>query len=318
MPKRTNAFQNLVARIFQLRAEDKSVVVESATVSEAGTDTPAEIDILILKATHGVTLRIAVECRDHARKQTVTWIRELSEKRRSMEIDKVIAVSTSGFTKGAIQKAQKENIDLLTLEAAEEVDWSKALLHISMSSVAFELELISVTLVLDGEISPQGAVDDKVGVMDAQGSQIQTVRGMVDTVLANRPTNIIRAIQQVVQGKKMPDDLAHQTPFTRRLQLNEVAIVAGRRLLAIDLHYNLISSITPVDADRYVLRDTHATHAVLHDGPTQVSIVATQWQDLENTVAISVENVDAATGAGGRLTRKGRPPNKDWATRPRR
>lgn len=311
MPKRTNAFQNLIARIFQLRAEDSSVVVESATVSEAGTDTPAEIDILISKTTHGVTLKIAVECRDHARPQTVTWVRELSDKRKSMAIDKVLAVSTSGFTEGANQKAMAERIELLTLEAANEVEWSKELLQIGLASVAFELKLVSVALVLDGVASPQAPVDATAGVMDAQGLQTQTVRGMLDTVLANRPTDISKVIQQVMSGKKTLDDLAQETPFTRRLQLTEAAIVTGRRLLAVDLQYVLTASITPVEVDRYVLRDAHATHAVLGDGPTQVSIVAAQWKDQKDTIAVSVEIVDAVTGAGGRLTRRGTRPDKD-------
>jgi len=59
---------------------------------------PRQIDITI-KRDGKLTL---VECRHHRSRQNVKWIEEMMGRRVSLEADCAIAVSSSGFTSGAL------------------------------------------------------------------------------------------------------------------------------------------------------------------------------------------------------------------------
>ena len=68
---------------------------------------PRQIDITI-KRDGKLTL---VECRHHRSRQNVKWIEEERLGRRvSLKADSAIAVSSSGFTSGALTKAKKHGI----------------------------------------------------------------------------------------------------------------------------------------------------------------------------------------------------------------
>ena len=68
-----------------------------------------------------------VECRLHSRPQNVKWIEELYGRRVSLNATSVIAVSASGFTEGAIKKAERFGIiirDFKTLTEDEINGWA--------------------------------------------------------------------------------------------------------------------------------------------------------------------------------------------------
>lgn len=69
-----------------------------------------------------------VECRVHAQPQDVTWIEELIGRRSSLKADAVIAVSASGFTRGAVLKGNAHGIllrDMKSLSVDEIRSWGK-------------------------------------------------------------------------------------------------------------------------------------------------------------------------------------------------
>jgi hypothetical protein len=72
---------------------------------------------------------IAVECRLHSRPQDVQWIEELIGRRTSLSAAGMIAVSSSGFTSGAIKKAAAHVIalrDFRSLAEDEVRSWGAA------------------------------------------------------------------------------------------------------------------------------------------------------------------------------------------------
>lgn len=84
-----------------------------------------QIDVTIRKDKR-LTL---VECRLHARPQDVQWIEELYGRRVSLKAYSVIAVSSSGFTEGAIAKADRLGIvlrDFKSLTEDEVNRWGEA------------------------------------------------------------------------------------------------------------------------------------------------------------------------------------------------
>src|SRR5690348_7606553 len=112
MMKEPNAMEQQVERIKQLLEPDGSTIVWNDKIPDP--DNPKQlrqIDVSIRrdgKLTH-------VECRLHADPQDVGWIEELIGRRVSLEADAMIAVSSSGFTEGAILKANKHGIMLRNL-----------------------------------------------------------------------------------------------------------------------------------------------------------------------------------------------------------
>lgn len=127
MPKRSNPFQRLV-KIIERQLWPEAQLSESAKIGGR------EIDILIEHKAGGTDFRIAVECRDRKRKESIEWIDDLLGKYSrdpGQEVvpaaHKVIAVSSSGFSEKAHRKAEESDlgIELLTLKEAEKVEWGK-------------------------------------------------------------------------------------------------------------------------------------------------------------------------------------------------
>jgi hypothetical protein len=125
MPKRTNDFQTLIRTIYEQIVPEGGSVTESGMVPDREAGILREVDILVEHKYAGHEFRLIVECRDHSRSQTVDWIDGLIGKVKSLDVDKVVAVSSKGFSRSALRKAKENGIETLTLEEANETDWAK-------------------------------------------------------------------------------------------------------------------------------------------------------------------------------------------------
>jgi Restriction endonuclease len=123
MPKRTNQFQDIIADIYRTLADTGATFEESAMVSEPD-GTLREIDILIKSVVAGSEISLAIECRDYSRAQSIEWVDSLIGKYQSLPVDKVVAVSSSGFSEPSILKASRHRIQCLSAEKAEDIDWA--------------------------------------------------------------------------------------------------------------------------------------------------------------------------------------------------
>lgn len=74
-----------------------------------------EVDATVRAKIGSTDIILAIECRKRKHRQDVTWIEQLISKRRSVKVDKLIAVSSLGFSSGAIEKAKKAGIELRKL-----------------------------------------------------------------------------------------------------------------------------------------------------------------------------------------------------------
>ncbi len=100
-------------RKFELLIEklEKAVLPEDATIASPGflrdrvTNEPREVDILIEYKLGTSLIQIVIECRDRSSTQDVTWIEQIHTKVNDLKVHKVIAVSSSSFTKPAKEKA---------------------------------------------------------------------------------------------------------------------------------------------------------------------------------------------------------------------
>ena len=105
MPRRTNALQKAV-KLVEEQKGDFLTLRESAMLRDRYADIDREVDILLEGEinTHSVT--VAIEVRDGTRRADISWVDGMISKHNSLPTDKLILVSSSGFTKAAQEKAQ--------------------------------------------------------------------------------------------------------------------------------------------------------------------------------------------------------------------
>jgi Restriction endonuclease len=119
------AFEQQIQRIYELLLDSGAEVTWDDHIP--GPDNQAQarqIDVSI-RRDGKLTL---VECRDQQCRQDVQWIEELIGRRTSLGADAVIAVSSSGFTTGALKKAKRHGVvtrDLKRLTDAEVRAWGQ-------------------------------------------------------------------------------------------------------------------------------------------------------------------------------------------------
>lgn len=125
MTKTSEEFEKQIKRIHDVLVQDTAVVTWNDKIPDPhNPKQPRQIDITIRKEneiTH-------IECRDHKEPQNTKWIEELFGRKISLQATAMIAVSSSGFTEGAIIKAKALGIylcDLKMLEAEEIISWGK-------------------------------------------------------------------------------------------------------------------------------------------------------------------------------------------------
>src|SRR5262249_26261467 len=112
MPSTPEAFEQQISRIHELLESSGADVTWNDHISDPdNASQPRQIDITIRRDGR-LTL---VECRLHRARQGVKWIEELIGRRMSLAADSIIAVSASGFTKGALKKAARFGIILRDL-----------------------------------------------------------------------------------------------------------------------------------------------------------------------------------------------------------
>lgn len=123
MPQRTNQFQRIVHVIADLLAPSSATVRSSVELPERESGILREVDTVIEIGAGLSMVRIAVECRERGRRADVQWIDELIGKYSRLPIDRIVAVSSSGFSRGAHAKAVSHNIDLITPKEVTSIDW---------------------------------------------------------------------------------------------------------------------------------------------------------------------------------------------------
>jgi len=127
MNKQSDEFEIMVSRIHEILEGEDAIVEWNDKIPDPDNPTqPRQIDVSIRK---GEIFNI-VECRLHNTKQDVKWIEELIGRRLSLGADAVIAVSSSGFTAGAIKKAKKYGVilkDLVELNDKDILEWTKGI-----------------------------------------------------------------------------------------------------------------------------------------------------------------------------------------------
>ena len=126
MNKASDEFEIMISRIHELLESEDAIVEWNERIPDP--DNPRQgrqVDVLVRK--NG--LKTHIECRLHKEPPDVNWIEELMGRRTSLEADAIVAVSASGFTSGAVKKANKYGVilrDTNQLVDEEIVSWARS------------------------------------------------------------------------------------------------------------------------------------------------------------------------------------------------
>lgn len=178
--KEFKALERRVCRIHQLIEESGAKVEWNESIPDP--DNPAQSRQVDVTIRRGGFLTL-VECRLHRAPQGVKWIEELIGKRVSLQADAIIAVSASGFTQGAVSKAEKFGVllrDLHGLSDAEIKLWGA-----KSTLLAEYYELSEINIVLDVEGDPSEKEQE-----DVTAFNLLPILQVVEEVVSRRDSQI--------------------------------------------------------------------------------------------------------------------------------
>ena len=115
MPKRSNTFQRVIL-LTRTHLSDGATVTESKLLLDSVSGEEREVDICVEGQVGGEPIIVSIECRDHGRACDVKWIDEMKAKHERLPTNLLVLVSSSGFSKQAVNVAFSYGIKLLTLE----------------------------------------------------------------------------------------------------------------------------------------------------------------------------------------------------------
>ncbi len=141
----------LIEMIEKVMLPEGAIITSPDYIQDKITGEKREVDISIRHKVGSVDILILIECRDRAAAQDVTWIEQVVTKTKDLKANKVIAVSSSRFTKGALTKADHNGIETRTLDEIT-VDVIKrwwAVEKIGVRSKFYEMRSVSVALDTD-------------------------------------------------------------------------------------------------------------------------------------------------------------------------
>jgi hypothetical protein len=183
MPKRSNIFQQVIAHIYAQMAPEGATVTESGVLKEQKTGQEREVDILIEHKVAGIGFCIGVEVRDRADTDDIEWIDCMIGKYIDLPVDKKVAVSHSGFSKGARAKAEAHNIYTKTLEEAITTDWPAEFTTLGFAYVERKDRIVEIVWDLDPPMGrepiPTDEFTDETGAR--KGKLAELVNGFLKT-----------------------------------------------------------------------------------------------------------------------------------------
>lgn len=155
MAREGRSLEQLVSLLEQF-ADATDATIESPGFIRSPDDgeKPREVDVLVRRRVGTVDILILVECRDRSPRQSVDWIEQIDSKRRSLNASAAVAVSSSGFTSGAVAAAARLGIDLRSIDEISLEDFSSWVTWVDMLVIRRRAELNEVEIDFGKNVDP--------------------------------------------------------------------------------------------------------------------------------------------------------------------
>ncbi|MDW5549484.1 restriction endonuclease [Methanosarcina sp.] len=116
MPRKGRELEELVATLEKGLSGSSIKITSPDFVEDIVLEEKREVDVSLRFTMGSHDFLLVFECRDHKKTQDVMWIEQLATKRDDICVNKLIAVSSNGFSENARKKAHAKNIELRTLK----------------------------------------------------------------------------------------------------------------------------------------------------------------------------------------------------------
>lgn len=158
MAREGRKFEKLIKFLESIELEKKAIITSPDYLVDKDTGEKREVDISIRYKIGTIPLLIILECRDRTAVQGSPWVEEVSGKMKSINADKAIMISSSGFSEPAQKKAIKNGIELRTFSQVDKNDvlsWFKAE-YMTLVKKRYQLDYVKIDIFEDQNI------DDKI------------------------------------------------------------------------------------------------------------------------------------------------------------
>ncbi len=99
-----------------------AVITSPDKIPELSSGHLRDVDVTIKQRIGSQEVVIGIECRTHRRRQGTPWLEQLKGKRDNLGLAKIVAVSTSGFSKDGRDYASRNGIELCELDRVQTED----------------------------------------------------------------------------------------------------------------------------------------------------------------------------------------------------
>jgi hypothetical protein len=261
MPKRSTPFQKIVTYIATKLAPEGATVRESVELTETGTGTPREIDTLVESSVGITTVNVAIESRERSRRESVQWIGELIGTYADLPVDRVLAVSRSGFSEGARKKAKLHNIEPISPEDLPNGEWPAAFTRIGAAAVKGRLKLQRVNFQTTPPLTKRVSAADQTRHNDKNGAAVE---GSAEEFVKELTPVVGAKVKEFVSKKflsiyKTRGDLKKtavlEFPFPLTHHLSLIQDGSSHKVDKVDFVFHFALDETPVPVEHRMLTD---------------------------------------------------------------
>jgi len=236
-----------------------------------------EVDILIVQSIAGHKIQIAVECRDKSRKDDITWIDAVIGKYADLEVNKIVAVSRSGFSQPAIEKAIEHKIETITLKQALRRDWPNEFIRLGICGISLKYTRLDRVRF---EIVPELTEKLQISFLVNSNEGECTIGELIQFVF-----------QQAV-NKAIPEYLRQNnllTLFKTKADLLKPFLIEQHTPITTDLHFidsggvhHKITGLTVRTISEFSVDDAHVDHHIFGIKKALISTAAVSSDNLGN------------------------------------
>jgi len=258
MTKRTNAFQKAILFIHEQLKDSETKVTESTFLYETNIDKPVgrEVDVLLERVESGIVKRIAIECRDRLAKDDIIWIDGLIGKYLNLSVDKIIAVSSSGFSSAAKLKAIANKIQLRTINEIKNIDWDNEFIKIGMVDWSLEFKIQGISGETESGELIRLKSEDKIVYKADEGTFIELFQafreGLWDKLFKEKFN------KSIIEIYKTKEDLSKHAVIEHKVSIPNFQLVDNDNIIIKALVINLIGipSITDLSTKHFDYMDS--------------------------------------------------------------
>jgi restriction endonuclease len=267
--KKSETFEKQIHRIHELLEGPGVEVTWDYYVADP--DNPSQLRQIDIAIVRDGRLTI-VECRHHESRQDVQWIEELIGRRTSLAADGAVAVSSSGFTAGALKKANRFGIithDLRRLTESEVKSWGR---QVNLTLYFYQYSDLELCLIFEPESIPKldaNAVSSEIQSHPALQSLFNAAAKQLDglNLLGRGCTDAIQFRLRVeLEQFRVSGETVLHVDFSGKARLSSSALtspgVFGYEKPEVD------SRVAQATVEAFSLGDT----SIVHDDASKISI----------------------------------------------